>query len=117
MRSTTVVRFRSTDKSGDGATSNVSALVVAVAKSKLGALTFSSGGSGTSHHLSGVLFGRATGTDLVHVPYKNAPQAVLAVMSNEVTMGFFNIPLVIAQGARGDERHALATVAKRAYAR
>ncbi len=36
---------------------------------------FSSGGSGTSHHLSGVLFGRITGTDLVHVPYKGAPQA------------------------------------------
>jgi tripartite-type tricarboxylate transporter receptor subunit TctC len=71
--------------------------VIAVAKSKPGTLTFSSGGSGTSHHLSGVLFGRATGTDLVHVPYRSAPQAVLAVMSNEVTMGFFNIPLVIGQ--------------------
>ncbi len=64
--------------------------IVAVAKAKPGTLTFSSGGSGTSHHVSGVLFGRATGTDLVHVPYKGAPQAVLAVMANEVTMGFFN---------------------------
>jgi tripartite-type tricarboxylate transporter receptor subunit TctC len=75
--------------------------VIAVAKLKAGTLTFSSGGSGTSHHLSGVLFGRATGTDLVHVPYKSAPQAVLAVMSNEVTMGFFNIPLVIGQIKQG----------------
>jgi tripartite-type tricarboxylate transporter receptor subunit TctC len=71
--------------------------VIAAAKSKPGTSTFSTGGSGTSHHLSGVLFGRATGTDLVHVPYKSAPQAVLAVMSNEVTMGFVNIPLVIGQ--------------------
>jgi tripartite-type tricarboxylate transporter receptor subunit TctC len=75
--------------------------VIAVAKLKAGTLTFSSGGSGTSHHLSGVLFGRATGTDLVHVPYKSAQQAVLAVMSNEVTMGFFNIPLVIGQIKQG----------------
>jgi tripartite-type tricarboxylate transporter receptor subunit TctC len=71
--------------------------VIAAAKSHPGVSTFSSGGSGTSHHLSGVLFGRATGTDLVHVPYRSAPQAVLAVVSNEVTMGFFNIPLVIGQ--------------------
>jgi len=71
--------------------------IIAIAKSKPGAVTFASGGSGTSHHLSGVLFGRATGTNLVHVPYRSAPQAVLAVMSNQVTTGFFNIPLVIGQ--------------------
>ncbi len=71
--------------------------IVAAAKAKPGTLTFSSGGSGTSHHLSGVLFGRMTGTDLVHVPYKGAPQGIVAVMSGEVTMGFFNTPTVIAQ--------------------
>ena len=71
--------------------------IVAEAKAKPGQLTFSSGGSGTSHHLSGVLFGRITGTDLVHVPYKGAPQGVLAVMTGEVTMGFFNTPTVIGQ--------------------
>ena len=64
---------------------------------KPGQVTFSSGGSGTSHHLSGVLFGRMTGTDLVHVPYKGAPQGVLAVMTGEVAMGFFNTPTVIGQ--------------------
>jgi tripartite-type tricarboxylate transporter receptor subunit TctC len=71
--------------------------VIAAAKAKPGALTFSSGGSGTSHHLSGVLFGKMTGTELVHVPYKGAPQGILAVMSGEVTMGFFNTPTVISQ--------------------
>ena len=71
--------------------------IIAVAKSKPGTVTFSSGGSGTSHHLSGVLFARATGTDLVHVPYNSTPQAVLAVMKNEVMLGFFNTPMVIGQ--------------------
>lgn len=70
--------------------------VVAAAKSKPG-MTFSSGGSGTSHHLSGVLFGQLTGTQLTHVPYKGAPQGILAVMSGEVDMGFFNTPTVISQ--------------------
>ena len=71
--------------------------VIATAKAKPGTLTFSSGGSGTSHHLSGVLFGRMTGTELIHVPYKGAPQGILAVMSAEVNMGFFNTPTVISQ--------------------
>jgi tripartite-type tricarboxylate transporter receptor subunit TctC len=71
--------------------------VAAAAKAKPGHLTFSSGGSGTSHHLSGVLFGQMTGTDVLHVPYKGAPQGIVAVMSGEVSMGFFNMPTVINQ--------------------
>lgn len=71
--------------------------VIAQAKAKPGALTFSSGGSGTSHHLSGVLFGQLTGTDLLHIPYKGAPQGIFAVMAGEVAMGFFNTPTVISQ--------------------
>jgi tripartite-type tricarboxylate transporter receptor subunit TctC len=71
--------------------------IITAAKTKPGELTFSSGGSGTSHHLSGVLFGQLTGTQLTHVPYKGAPQGILAVMTGEVTMGFFNTPTVISQ--------------------
>ena len=71
--------------------------VIDAAKAKPGALNFSSGGSGTSHHLSGVLFGQMTATDLVHIPYKGAPQGILAVMAGEVSMGFFNTPTVINQ--------------------
>lgn len=67
------------------------------AKANPGKLTFSSGGSGTSHHLSGVLFAQMTQTDLVHVPYKQTPAGILAVMTGEVSMGFFNTPTVIGQ--------------------
>ena len=84
-----------------GSTATRPADVLAEARAKPGQLTFSSGGSGTSHHLSGVLFGRITGTDLVHVPYKGAPQGVLAVMTGEVSMGFFNTPTVIGQIKEG----------------
>jgi tripartite-type tricarboxylate transporter receptor subunit TctC len=76
--------------------------IVAVAKSQPGTLTFASGGTGTSHHLAGVLFGRVTRIDIVHVPYRNAEQGVLAVMTNDVAMGFFNIPLVIGHIKRGE---------------
>jgi tripartite-type tricarboxylate transporter receptor subunit TctC len=87
--------------------------VIAQAKTKPGQLMFSSGGNGTSHHLSGVLFGRMTGTDLVHVPYKGAPQGVLAVMSGEVAMGFFNTPTVIGQIKEGKVKALGVTSLKR----
>lgn len=79
---------------------------IALAKAKPGT-TFSSGGSGTSHHLSGVLFGQLTGTDLLHVPYKGAAAGILAVMSGEVAVGFFNTPTVINQ-IKGQKLRGLA---------
>ncbi len=71
--------------------------IAELARKRPGEITFSSGGAGTSHHLSGVLFGQLTGTRLLHVPYKGAPQGILAVMSEEVVTGLFNTPTVIAQ--------------------
>lgn len=79
-----------------GSTAKSALDVIAAAKAKPG-MTFSSGGSGTSHHMSGVLFGQMTGVELQHVPYKGAPQGILAVMSGEVNMGFYNTPTVISQ--------------------
>ncbi len=87
--------------------------IVAAAKAKPGELTFSSGGAGTSHHLSGVLFGQVTDTKLVHVPYKGAPQGVQAVMAGEVAMGFFNTPTVISQIKGGLARPLGVTSLKR----
>ena len=85
--------------------------VIAQAKARPGVLTFSSGGNGTSHHLSGVLFTSMAGIETVHVPYKGAPQGITAVMSNEVTMGFFNTPTVISQ-IRDGRLKALAVTSK-----
>ena len=71
--------------------------VIAQAKAKPGILTFSSGGSGTSHHMSGVLLNQLAAVDTQHIPYKGAPQGILAVMSGEVSMGLYNTPTVINQ--------------------
>ena len=80
-----------------GSTAKTAMDVVTAAKAKPGGMSFSSGGNGTSHHLSGVLFSQLTGTELLHVPYKGAPQGILAVMTGEVNMGFYNMPTVISQ--------------------
>lgn len=79
-----------------GNPASAAADIVALAKTQPGVLTFSSAGSGSGPHVAGVLFGKATATELLHVPYMGAPQGVLAVMANEVTMGFFN-PITVMQ--------------------
>jgi tripartite-type tricarboxylate transporter receptor subunit TctC len=85
--------------------------VIAQAKAKPGELTFSSGGNGTTHHLSGILFASMAGVNTLHVPYRGAPQGITAVMSKEVTMGFFNTPTVISQ-IRDGRLKALAVTSK-----
>jgi tripartite-type tricarboxylate transporter receptor subunit TctC len=66
--------------------------LVRLAKTKPGSLTFASSGSGSSTHLSGELFKALTATDIVHVPYRGSSQALIDVMSGQVTMLFDNAP-------------------------
>ena len=76
-----------------------------VATGKTRALTFSSGGSGTSQHIAGEVFATATGIKMVHVPYKSAPQAMNAVLSGDVDMSFVSAPVAMTQ-AKANTVHA-----------
>jgi tripartite-type tricarboxylate transporter receptor subunit TctC len=78
--------------------------IVAAAKAAPGRLTYSSGGNGTSHHISMVLFGLLAGVELTHVPYRGGPTGITAAMTGEVDMGCYNIPTVIGQIRAGDLR-------------
>lgn len=60
--------------------------LIALAKSHPNKLTFGSAGSGTSGHLSGELLKTAAGIRIVHVPYKSAGAAMIAILSGEVDM-------------------------------
>ncbi|MES2183047.1 MAG: tripartite tricarboxylate transporter substrate binding protein [Pseudomonadota bacterium] len=51
-------------------------------------LNYSSPGVGNTLHLSGELFKHNTGARITHVPYKGSPQALNAVIANEVQMEF-----------------------------
>ena len=62
--------------------------LVALAKAQPGRLSYASGGVGATNHLAGELFKRMTGTDIVHIPYRGNPLAVVDVMSGQVTMMF-----------------------------
>jgi tripartite-type tricarboxylate transporter receptor subunit TctC len=69
--------------------------LLAQARAKPGELTYSSGGVGTSHHMSGVLLELRTGVRLQHVPYRATPAGIQAVANGEVAMGLFNTPTVL----------------------
>jgi len=81
--------------------------VIAQAKAKPGEMTYSSGGTGTSHHMSAVLFERDTGVKMQHVPYRTTPAGIMGVANGEVAMGFFNTLTVIGQ-IKGGKLKAIA---------
>ncbi len=61
---------------------------IAYAKANPGKLAYASAGAGTPYHLAGELFKTMTGTDLLHVPFKNSGEARNAVMGGHVQMMF-----------------------------
>jgi len=81
--------------------------LVELAKTKPGGLNYSSGGIGTTHHLSAALFCSQAGIDAVHVPYKGAPEGIDGVMANQVAFGFFNLPNIVPL-AKADQLRVLA---------
>jgi tripartite-type tricarboxylate transporter receptor subunit TctC len=62
--------------------------LVALAKSRPGQLNYASGGNGATNHLAGELFKRMTATDIVHIPYRGNPLAVIDVLNGQVAMMF-----------------------------
>lgn len=68
--------------------------LVSALQAQPGKLMYSSGGNGTTHHLSAELLLSITGTQAAHIPYRGAPQGVAAVMAHEVAFAFYNTPSV-----------------------
>jgi tripartite-type tricarboxylate transporter receptor subunit TctC len=69
--------------------------LLALAKAKPGALNYASAGSGAANHLAMELFKSMAGVDILHVPYKGAPQAVTDLIGGSINLMFNSIPPVI----------------------
>lgn len=65
--------------------------LVALAKANPDKYTYASSGNGGSPHLSGETFKIATGTHLLHVPYKGGGAAMTDLMSGNVHMIFTSV--------------------------
>ncbi len=62
--------------------------IVAAAKAQPGKLSYSSGGIGGSHHLSGSLFEHVAGIDMTHIPYKSGAAGATDLLGGHVQMMF-----------------------------
>ncbi len=89
--------------------------LIALAKTKPGKLTYASAGVGSPAHLSAELFKTLAGIDLLHVPYKGAPQAMTDVIAGEVDLLFANATVAIPQ-IKANKIRALAVTSAKPYA-
>ncbi len=64
---------------------------IAYAKANPGKVTYASQGNGTTSHLTGVMFEQATGTKLLHVPYRGTAPAINDLMGGHVDVLFNEI--------------------------
>ncbi len=65
---------------------------IAYAKANPGKLNMASSGVGTSIHLAGELFKIMAGVNMVHVPYKGTPPALIDLVAGHVQVIFDNLP-------------------------
>jgi tripartite-type tricarboxylate transporter receptor subunit TctC len=87
--------------------------LIALAKAKPGTLNFGSAGSGTMGHMSGELFKSMSGTNMLHVPYKNVSQAMSDVVAGQLQLMFHVAPAVMPQVKAGKLRALGVTSLKR----
>jgi tripartite-type tricarboxylate transporter receptor subunit TctC len=89
---------------------------IAYAKANPGKVNMASSGNGTSQHLSGELFKMMTGVNLVHVPYRGAPQALTDLMAGQVQVSFDPLPPAIGLIRSGKLRALAVTTTMRSDA-
>ncbi len=82
--------------------------LIALARSKPGALTYASAGAGTASHLAGELFKSMAKVDVVHVPYKGNVPAITDLLAGQTSLIFATMPTVLPHTKAGKLR-ALAT--------
>ena len=89
---------------------------VALAKSRPGAINYSSSGNGGTGHLSMEMFKQAAGVSIMHIPYKGAGPAVTALAAGEVETSITNLIAALPQIKANRMRALAVTSGKRSAA-
>jgi len=87
--------------------------LIALAKAKPGALSYSSVGEASLAHLAGLLLCSTAGIELTHIPYKSSTNAVIDLMEGRIDMQFSILPTTRQQVQAGKLRVLAVTTEKR----
>jgi tripartite-type tricarboxylate transporter receptor subunit TctC len=87
--------------------------LVALAKSRPGALNMASFGTGSSSHLAGELFSLFAGINMTHIPYKGAGPATADLISGQVQVMFNSISVFVPPTKSGQLKMIASTGPKR----
>ncbi|MEQ1879943.1 MAG: tripartite tricarboxylate transporter substrate binding protein [Burkholderiales bacterium] len=87
--------------------------LIAHAKKNPGKLSFGSSGYGSSPHLSGELLKIASGTDILHIPYRGSAPAITDLRGGQIDMFFDNSPSILPHIKSGDLRALAVTGTRR----
>jgi tripartite-type tricarboxylate transporter receptor subunit TctC len=90
--------------------------LVAMAKAKPGALAYGTGGTASASHLASAYFAYATGTELLHVPYKGTAPFVSDLLGGQLQIGFTGAPVVMPLVKQGRLRALAVSSARRSEA-
>ncbi|MHA7685704.1 Bug family tripartite tricarboxylate transporter substrate binding protein [Cupriavidus sp. PET2-C1] len=82
-------------------------------KGKPGAVSYASAGNGTPSHLGMELYKKATGVDVVHVPYKGGAPALQELMGGQVQVMFALMPEAMPMAKAGKLKALAITTQKR----
>jgi putative tricarboxylic transport membrane protein len=96
-----------------GVPANTVAELIALARQKPGALSYSSVGEASLAHLAGLLFSAMAGVELTHIPYKSSTNAVLDLMEHRIDLQFSILPTTQQQVKTGKLRVLAVTTEKR----
>jgi tripartite-type tricarboxylate transporter receptor subunit TctC len=89
---------------------NIKDLVTA-AKASPGRIVFASPGYGATQHLAAELFKQTAGVDMLHVPFRSSPEAISALLGQQVDVLFDTVSAVLGQ-VQSRQLRALAVTGK-----
>jgi tripartite-type tricarboxylate transporter receptor subunit TctC len=90
--------------------------LIALAKKTPGKLTVGSNGNGTGQHLIAAQFGMASGTDIMHVPYKGSGPLTIDLLGGQIDMSFDTVTPVLSHIRAGKLRALAITTIERSAA-
>ncbi|MCE9640079.1 MAG: tripartite tricarboxylate transporter substrate binding protein [Betaproteobacteria bacterium] len=90
--------------------------LITLARQRPGQLNYSSAGNGTAGHLAAELMKMMAKIDVVHVPYKAAPQALSDLVSGQIQLQFSNLMTALPHVKSGRLRGIAVTTMQRSPA-